>query len=261
LPTYAATAWYHKKVAPDLQKDLKKTLKEAEEYAGGDYALVLAKGDRLTDAERTTALEKLHRLTGLDKKWLDQNDLRIEIMRFIKELRRSERKTVGRLDSRLEAAEGLDGSEVPQFDPSLTAIRPPYTALMHDYAHRVLSYKTDLEYYALGGGIGPWDYGPGGSNAYVDTSDALRQAFAKNPYMKVYVGSGYYDLATPYFATEYTLSHMGLPAKFRESVTKSYFEAGHMFYIHKPSLERVSKEVAEFVRRALPATKAVASGN
>ncbi len=260
LPTYAAAAWYHKKVAPELQKDLKKTLKEAEEYAGGNYAVALAKGDRLSAAERSAAIDKLHRLTGLDKTWLDQHDMRIDIMRFIKELRRSDGKTIGRLDSRLEAVEGLDGNEVPQFDPSMTAIRPPYTALMHDYAHRVLDYKTDLEYYALGGGIGPWDYGPGGSNAYVDTSDALRQAFAKNPFMKLYVGSGYYDLATPYFATEYTLSHMGLPAKFRESITKSYFEAGHMFYIHKPSLDRVSKEVADFVRRALPATKAAASG-
>ena len=260
LPTYAATAWYHKKVAPDLQKDLKKTLKEAEDYASGDYALALAKGDRITPAERTAAIDKLHRLTGLEKRWLDQNDLRIEIMRFIKELRRAEGKTVGRLDSRLEGVEGLNGSEMPQFDPSMTAIRPPYTALFIDYSRGQLNYKSDLDYYVLGGGIGAWEYGAGGRNAYADTSDALRQAFAKNPYMRVFIGSGYYDLATPYFATEYTFSHMGLPTRFKEHITKSYFDAGHMFYSHVPSLERVSKEIGEFVRKSIPDAKAATGG-
>ncbi len=248
LPTYTATAWYHKKLPPDLQRDLKKALKEAEDYAGGEYAVVLAKGDRLSDAERRAAIDKLARLTGLDKRWLEEHDLRIEIMRFTKELRRAEGKTVGRIDSRLEASEGLNGAETPQFDPSIAAIRPPYTALFADYVRNSLNYKSDLEYYILGGGIGAWDYGPGGTNAYADTSDALRQAFAKNPHQRVYIGSGYFDLATPYFATEYTFSHMGLPKQYHAQIQKSYFEAGHMFYSHVPSLVKVSKEIGEFIR-------------
>ncbi|MDX2178347.1 MAG: peptidase S10 [Bryobacteraceae bacterium] len=253
LPTYTASAWYHKKLPPDLQKaDLRKALKESEDYATAEYPVVLAKGDRLTPTERNAAIDKLHRLTGLDKKWIDRNDLRIEIQRFTKELMRLEQKTVGRLDSRLEGTEGVNNAEQPQFDPSMTAIRPPYTALFLDYVRTALNYKSDLQYYILGGGIGPWDYGPAGQNAYADTSDALRQAFAKNPYMKLYVGFGYYDLATPYFAAEYTLSHMGLPASFQPAITRSYYEAGHMFYIHKPSLERVSREIGEFIAKSSP---------
>ncbi|MCX6593629.1 MAG: peptidase S10 [Acidobacteria bacterium] len=253
LPTYTAIAWYHKKLAPELQKaDLRKALKESEEYAQNEYPVVLAKGDRLTDAERKAAIDKLHRLTGLDRTFIDQNDLRIEIQHFTKELRRADGHTVGRLDGRLDGVEGLNGAETPQFDPSMTAIRAPYTALFVDYVRTALNYKSDLQYYILGGGIGPWDYGAGGQNQYVDTSDALRQAFAKNPYMKLYVGFGYYDLATPYFAAEYTLSHMGLPKIYQNSITRSYFESGHMFYIHKPSLERVSREIGEFISKSLP---------
>ncbi len=253
LPTYTAIAWYHKKLPPELQKaDLRKALKESEEYAQNEYPAVLAKGDRLTEAERKAAIDKLHRLTGLDRAYIDQNDLRIEIQRFTKELRRSDGHTVGRLDGRLDGVEGLNGAETPQFDPSMTAIRAPYTALFVDYVRTALNYKSDLQYYILGGGIGPWDYGAGGQNQYADTSDALRQAFAKNPYMKLYVGFGYYDLATPYFAAEYTLSHMGLPKTYQNSITRSYFESGHMFYIHKPSLERVSREIGEFISKSLP---------
>jgi carboxypeptidase C (cathepsin A) len=250
LPTYTATAWYHKKLPKDLQTDLRKALRESEGYAMGEYAQVLAKGDRLTPQERSDAVGKLSRLTGLEKRFLEENDLRIEIRRFQKELLRTEGKTVGRLDSRLEASEGLNGAEVPGFDPALAAIRPPYQALIVDYLRGDLKYETDLPYYVLGGGIGPWEYGPGGTNRYADTSDALREAFAKNPYMRVLVTSGYYDLATPYFATEYTMSHLGIPEKFKPSIEKTYFEAGHMFYIHMPSLQKVSGEVANFVRRA-----------
>lgn len=250
LPTYTATAWYHKKLPKDLQADLRKALREAETYALGEYSQVLAKGDTLTAQERSDAVGKLARLTGLDKRFIEEHDLRIEIRRFQKELLRSEGKTVGRLDSRLEASEGLNGAETPGFDPAMTAIRPPYQSLIVDYLRGDLKYETDLPYYVLGGGIGPWDYGPGGTNRYADTSDALREAFAKNPYMRVLVASGYYDLATPYFATEYTMSHLGIPAKFKSSIEKTYFEAGHMFYIHVPSLKKVSAEVEQFVRRA-----------
>lgn len=247
LPTYTAIAWYHKKLEAGLQGDLREALREAEQYAGGEYVTVLAKGDRLTAAERQAAIDKLHRLTGLEKRYLDQHDLRIEIQRFTKELLREKGMTVGRLDGRLSGVEGLQGAAAPEFDPSMTAIRAPYTALFNDYARRELGYESDLQYYILGGGIGPWDFGQGGNNRYAETADALRQAFAKNPYMRVYIGSGYYDLATPYFATEYTFSHMGLPAKYKAQITSKMFPAGHMFYSHKPSLVELSKDIAAFV--------------
>lgn len=245
LPTYSAIAWYHKKVAGEFRE----VVREAEAYASGEYVTVLAKGDRLTAAERAAAIDKLHRLTGLEKRYLDENDLRVEIRHFTKELLRDRGMTVGRLDGRLTGVEGLNGQPLPEFDPSMTAIRAPYTALFNDYARRELGYESDLTYYILGGGIGPWDWGAGGSNRFVETADALRQAFAKNPYLRVYVGSGYYDLATPYFATEYTFSHMGLPAKYKGQITTKMFPAGHMFYSFKPSLVELSKDIESFVTK------------
>ncbi len=249
LPTYTAIAWYHKKLEAGLQGDLREAVKEAEQYASGEYVTVLAKGDRLTPAERTKAIDKLHRLTGLEKRYLDQHDLRIEINHFTKELLRDRGMLVGRLDGRLTGVEGLNGDPVSEFDPSMTAIRAPYTAIFNDYARRELGYESDLHYYILGGGTGPWDWGQAGSNRYVETAGALRQAFAKNPYMRVYVGSGYYDLATPYFATEYTFSHMGLPAMYKGQITTKMFPAGHMFYSLKPALAELSKDIEAFVTR------------
>ena len=249
LPTYTAIAHYHKKLEPGLQADFREAVKESEQYAGGEYVTVLAKGDRLTPVERAKAIDKLHRLTGLEKRYIDQNDLRIEIQHFTKELLRDRGATVGRLDGRITGVEGLNGEPVTEFDPAMTAIRAPYTALFNDYARRELGYESDLHYYILGGGIGPWDFGQGGNNRFVDTADALRQAFAKNPFMRVYIGSGYYDLATPYFATEYTFSHMRLPAKYKSQITTKMFPAGHMFYSLKPALVDLAKDIEAFVRK------------
>ena len=250
LPTYTAIAWYHKKLpAPLQQAGLKEATAEAEKFALNEYPVALMKGDRLTPAERAATLDKLSRLTGLSKDYLERNNLRPRIMQFTKELRRAEGKIVGRLDGRLTATEGNDSDETPSFDPSLTAIRAPYTAAFNDYARRELAYESDLHYYILGGGIGPWDYGPAGQNRYVETADSLRDAFAKNPYLKVYIGSGYYDLATPYFATDYTFSHMGLPAEYRRNITTRLYEAGHMFYSVKGALARFTQDIEAFVTR------------
>ncbi len=249
LPTYAATAWYHKKVDPAYQKDLAGMLKQVRVFAEGEYASALMKGDRLTPAERETVATKLAKFTGLSQTFLLRNDLRIEIMRFIKELRRGDGLTVGRLDSRLTGTDGDAGAVTPEFDPSLAAILPPYTHAMNQYVREELKYKTDSAYFALGGGILPWDYSSA-QNRFADTSDALRAAFDRNPHMKVFVANGYYDLATPFFATEYTFAHMGLAAKHRESITMKEYEAGHMMYIHVPSLLKLKADVAEFLETA-----------
>lgn len=248
LPTYTATAWYHKKLPSDLQQNLRKTLDEVERWAMTDYTAALAKGSNLTKEERQAVVDKLARYTGLDKSYLDNTDLRVEIQRFCKELLRGEKRTVGRLDSRFKGIDALAASERPDFDPSMAAIRPPYTAAFNNYVRTELGYKSDLEYYILGGGIGQWDWGT--NNSYADTSEALRSALAKNPFMKVFVGSGYYDLATPYFATEYTLAHMGLDAGQRRNFKTYYYEAGHMMYIDNRSLAQLKKDVAGFVREA-----------
>lgn len=250
LPTYTAIAWYHKKLPPDLQGDLRRTLDEVERWAANEYTVALAKGDGLTPAERQEVIDRLNRYTGLDKKFIDNSDLRIEIRRFDKELLRDEKRTVGRLDGRFKGIDALAVTDTPDFDPSMAAIRPPYTATFNNYVRGELGFKSDLEYYILGGGVGRWDFGS--DNTYADTSEALRSAFAKNPYMKLFVASGYYDLATPYFATQYTLRHMGLDPTLQPNVTATYYEAGHMMYIDTRELARLKADAAAFVRGALP---------
>jgi len=250
LPTYTATAWYHKKLPDDLQaKPLRAALDEAERWALGDYTLALAKGDRLSGRERQAVVDTLARYTGLDKAFLDQTDLRIEIQRFDKELLRDQKRTVGRLDSRFQGSDALAAGERPDFDPSLAAIRPPYTAMFNDYVRGELGYKSDLTYHILGGGIGPWDWGT--SNGFADVSESLRSAFAKNPHMKLLVAKGYYDLATPYFAVEYTLSHMGLDPSLRRNVRTREYEGGHMMYIDKKELAKLHQDVAAFLQESV----------
>jgi carboxypeptidase C (cathepsin A) len=253
LPTYTATAWHHKRLPADLQaKPLADVLADAKAFARTEYPLLLQKGDRLSPEERKDAVSRLARLTGLSPAWIDAADLRIEIERFCKELLRDERRTVGRLDSRFKGIDLDAAGENPEFDPSMAAIRPPYTAAFNDYVRRELGYKTDAVYHILGGGIGRWDFGRAGQG-FPDTSEALRRAFSRNPDMRVFVASGHFDLATPFFATEYTIAHLGLDPSQRGRILTSEYEAGHMMYIHEGELARLRKDVAAFVAGALAA--------
>src|SRR4030095_11254093 len=182
LPSYAATAWYHKKLPRDLQsKSVEQVSKEAEQWAMNEYSLALAKGDRLQGAERQEAITKLSRFTGLDKGFIDNANLRVSLNFFRKELLRDEKRSIGRLDARIK---GYDSSYVtagPDFDASEAAIRPPYTSTFNNCVRSELGFKSDLEYYILGGGFtSQWNWGT--NNGYVDTSVALRIALAKNPY-------------------------------------------------------------------------------
>jgi len=249
VPTYTATAWYHKKLAPDLQADLPRTLAEAENWVTNEYLVALAKGDRLAPEERRRVVEQLARYTGLTPQFVDRSNLRIELGRFMAELLRDQGATVGRLDTRFKGINAVAGSERADFDPSMSAIRPPYTAMFNDYVRRELGYKSDLEYYILGGGINSrWAFDS--DNEYVDVGESLRAAFARNPHMRVFVAFGYYDAATPYFAAEYSLAHLRLPPELRTRVTGGHYEAGHMMYIHLPSLTKLSGDVRGFVTQA-----------
>ena len=249
LPTFAATAFYHHKLDDALQQNLAQTLAEVEAWAANEYTLALAKGAALTTGERQATAQRLARYTGLSQRYVDDSDLRVNIFRFCKELLRDERRTIGRLDSRFKGMDAVTVTEHPDHDPSMTAIRPPYTAVFNDYVRACLQYKTDLPYHILGGGIKtPWDWG--GRAGYVDTSEALQSAFAKNPHMKLFIASGYYDLATPYFATQYTLNHLKLDPGLRANITMAEYEAGHMMYIHNPSLKQLKADVAGFLLTA-----------
>jgi carboxypeptidase C (cathepsin A) len=250
LPTYTATAWYHKRLSADLQKDLRAVLKESESFALGDYLDALNKGDRLSAAEREAVVKRLSRLTGLEPRYIDRADLRVALSQFRAELLRARNLVPGRLDSRLTGPGLRAISESPEFDPSMTAIRPPYTAAWNHYVRAELGYENDAEYYILGGGIGPWEWDA--PNRYADVSDSLRGAMSRNPFMKIYIGQGYYDAATPYFAAWHTLDHMGLAPELRKNIRQHEYESGHMYYIHVDSLRRMKKDIASFLDWAAP---------
>src|SRR5580700_139073 len=250
LPTYAADAYYHKKVAPDLQrKDLKSFLKDAEAFSMGEYANALSKGDDLSPAERKATIDKLVRYTGLEARYLEETNLRFDVSHFARELLRDKELTIGRYDGRLTGPSGLNVGETSEFDPSSTLITPPFTAVFTNYIRGELGYKTDMYYYPSGG-IQPWDYGV--QNGFGDTTSMLRNAMAKNPYMKVMVAAGYFDLATPYYAVEYTFNHMGLNPEMHKNITWDFYQSGHMLYIDSDSHSKLKHDFGEFLSGALP---------
>jgi carboxypeptidase C (cathepsin A) len=249
LPTYTATAWYHKRLPADLQGDLRRALAESERFALGDYTLALAQGNDLPPERRRQVAETVARLTGLSMAWVEQVNLRPEIEAFTKELMRSERRTVGRLDSRFEGIDRSAAGEEPEFDPSYAAILGPFAGVLNDYVHRDLGFESDLPYEILTGRVRPWSFAEF-ENRYVNVAEDLRAAMARNPALKVFVGNGYYDLATPYFATRYTFDHLGFDPGYEERVTMAYYEAGHMMYIRKPDREKLKSDIAAFLRSA-----------
>jgi carboxypeptidase C (cathepsin A) len=248
LPTYAADAWYHKKVAADLQrKDLKTFLKEAENFATGEYSTALNKGDDLPPAERKAVVDKMVRYLGVDARYAEESNLRFDVGHFTRELLRDKHLAIGRLDGRLAGPASLNTGETSEFDPSSTLTLPPFAACFNNYVRTELDYKTDMYYY-VSGGIQPWDYGV--QNGFGDTSSMLKVAFQKNPYMKVMVAAGYFDLATPYFAAQYTFNHMGLHPEMHKQITWQFYQAGHMLYIDSDSSTKLKSDVAKFIESA-----------
>lgn len=251
LPSYTATAWYHGRLDEELQADLKKALAESEEFALGEYSRALLLGDRLDEKTRSEVAVKLARLTGLSERYVRQSNLRIRIYRFVKELLRSEMRTAGRLDSRFKGKDRDSAGESYEYDPSYAAIYGPFSTLLNDYVRNELGYENDLPYEILTGRVHPWNYGKNRSG-YVNVSMRLRDAMTENPDLKVFVANGYYDLATPYFATAYTFSHMNLDESIRGNVTMGFYEAGHMMYIHRESLVKLRKDLSEFYDSLIP---------
>jgi carboxypeptidase C (cathepsin A) len=247
LPGYTATAWYHDALKP--KRTLHAWLKEAEEFALGDYAKALLKGDSLTKAERADIVKRTSQYTGISELFIERSNLRINDQRYFKELLRERGLTVGRLDSRLIGRDRLDVTENAEYDPLLTNIMGPYTAGFYDYIRRELKFESDLPYEILSGFVHPWSFREF-ENAYVNVGETLRAAMTYNPYLKVFVANGYYDLGTPYFATEYTFDHLGLNEDLRKNITMEYYDAGHMMYIHMPSLKQMKIDLTKFIKGA-----------
>jgi carboxypeptidase C (cathepsin A) len=245
LPGYTATAWYHDALKP--HRPLQGWLNEAEEFALGDCANALFKGDSLTKEERADIVKRTSYFTGISEQFIERSNLRINDQHYFKELLRERGLTVGRLDSRLIGRDRLGVTEHAEYDPLLTNVMGPYTAAFYEYIRRELKFESDLPYEILSGFVHPWSYKEF-ENAYVNVAETLRAAMTYNPYLKVYVANGYYDLGTPYFATEYTFNHLGLDESLRGNVTMGYYEAGHMMYIHIPSLKQMKKDLAAFIK-------------
>ncbi len=249
LPTFTATAWYHQRLPADLQADLEATLAEVEEFALGEYALALLQGDRLPAERREEIVRKLARYTGLAPEYIEGSNLRIRIFRFVKELLRDQGRTVGRLDSRFTGIDRDAAGEGFEYDPSYAAIQGPYTAALNHYLRTDLGFESDLPYEILTDRVHPWSFDEF-ENRYLNVADTLRQAMTQNPSLKVFVANGYYDLATPYFATHYTFDHLGLDPTLRGNITMGHYPAGHMMYIQKASLAKLKEDLAGFYATA-----------
>ena len=250
LPTYAATAWYHEKLDAEMQGNLRATLDEVQSFALGEYSQALMQGDSLSQDDYDEIVVKLARYTGLSPQYVPQTNLRINIMRFTKELLRDQRRTTGRLDSRFKGIDRDAAGEAWEFDPSLAAITGPYTATLNDYVRTELSFESDLPYEILTSRVHPWGY-ESHQNQYINVAETLRKAMTVNPHLKVLVANGYYDLATPYLATVYTFNHMGLDESLRDNYEMKFYEAGHMMYVHQPSLAKLKDDLAVFVETAI----------
>lgn len=249
LPTYAATAWYHRKLEKSLQaKALPALMKEVETFAATEYSQALFHGDKLDTKTQKSIAQKLARYTGLSLAYIESTKLRINIHRFCKELCRSEAKTVGRLDSRFVGVDRDAAGEHAEFDPAHAKIGGAFAGCINDYIRRELNYKEDTPYKILAPLYLKWDFSS--PNQALNVGEALRKAMSFDNHMKVHVGSGYYDLATPQFATEYSLNHLMLDASLSKNIEIHYYEAGHMMYVHAPALKAQGRHLREFVASA-----------
>jgi len=252
LPSYTATAWYHRKLPAELQEGgLAAALEEAQRFAGGDYRRALFEGSALSAEEKARVADNLARLTGLGRDYVERADLRISMPRFGKELLRDRDRTVGRYDSRFTGIDRDGAGETPDYDPSYASVHGAFTAAFNQYVRAELAFESDLPYEILTGRVHPWNFG-NWENRYVNVAETLRSAMTQNPHLKVFVANGYYDLATPFFATQYTFDHLGLDRSLRGNVSLSYYEAGHMMYIESKSLAKLKLDLAAFIAGAAP---------
>ena len=247
LPAYTATAWYHQKLSTELQQDFQRTLLDVRQFALGPYAIALLQGDLLSDEQKEEIAGKLSLYTGLTKQTIKEKNLRIGLWDFMQELLYQEKEVVGRFDSRFKG--GLLGMKEQDFyDPSYEAVGGLFTSCLNDYLKQELGCIREDPYQILAN-VFPWNWGV--SNAYLDVSTCLRSMMIRNPSLQVLVASGYYDLATPFSAADYTFMHLNLPPALRSHITMAYYEAGHMMYLHHPSKVKLKKDVAEFIEKSV----------
>lgn len=256
LPSYAATAWYHK-VLEDRPPDLAAFLEDVRQFAATEYASALMKGSKLPEEEKTAVAKKLARFTGLSEDYIRKADLRVNLPQFMAELQRGRGLTTGRLDARFSGPQTDLLAEFASYDPMSTATTGPFTAAFYNYAREELKFLQDRKYEVLNQDANTnWDWKhkvgdnfgfPGSPNVEGD----LQQALVANPHLHVQAENGLFDLATPFFATEYTMEHLQLPPSLRSNISLKYYDAGHMMYVRDDSLAKLKQNISEFLDLAV----------
>lgn len=247
LPSFAATAYHHGKIDRNRFPKMDDFLREVEDFAATDYTIALMKGDQLTEVGKTALADRLSSYTGLSEDFINAHHFRISTRLFTKELLREEGKTIGRFDGLVTGTDYKSGGDSYDYDPSYhRSVFGAYTMAINDHLKRNLEFdNSDMVYEILTGNVRPWNYGPA-QNRYLDNSNTLRDAIHKNPHLKVLICNGYYDLATPYFATEYTVNHMFVDEKFRNNIAMTYYHGGHMMYTLEAELKKLTEDVRSF---------------
>lgn len=267
LPSFATIAAYHHKLAPELTQDVEKTRQEVAQWAMGEYSQALARGDALTPEERQSIIDKLARYTGLSKEIIDQANLRIDVRIFTHYLLAEKKLRVGRYDGRFTGPDPSGFMDTQFFDPTNSQIGPPFTSTFNDYIRRDLNYKVDMPYYtsARNSGLFQWRWSfqwnwtagqpmqaSGPDQGYEDTATALRQAIVKNQFLKVLVMEGYYDLATPFLAANYTMNHLDLTPQFHNNIAFATYQAGHMVYLNSSEHSKMKQDFSSFIDASMP---------
>jgi carboxypeptidase C (cathepsin A) len=242
LPTMTATAWYHHLLPPDLQKEtIEQVTQQSREFAHGEYAATLEKGDLATQEEHQKTVQDLARFTALSPKYIESANLRVSPFRWFKELERDKRRTIGRLDSRFEGIDVDAAGERFEYDPSEASYEGAYSATFHDYVRRDLKWESDM-YYPIAANVRPWD-----QTGNTQVAEVLRSAMTQQTTLKVMVVCGYYDVATPFNGIEHTVDHMHLEPPVRKNISFNYYESGHMVYIDEKAHHKLHKDIDSFI--------------
>ena len=246
LPNMTATAYYHKKLSADLQKeDLGKLMDESRNFARNEYALALFKGRELPLDEKKKICETLSKFTGIPADEIEKRDMRLDTESFRKMLLQKEGKIIGRFDARVVAEEEQKDKDHPGFDPSFTNVSGAFSSAINAYVRGELGYESDQPYHTLVGL--PWNWS-GFEGKFVSATEQLEKAMEMNPKMKVLVLSGMRDLAVPEDSMRYSIAHMDIPSNLRSNISYKQYESGHMMYLYKPDMKKLREDILEFIK-------------